>query len=158
VARRVGTQVMLLRNKDFLAGALFIAAGAIFFWIGRDYGMGTSRRMGPGYFPAVLSVLLMLIGAGVLLASFRSKEQAAGLAWRGIAAVVLGTVVFGVLIRDGGILIAVAALVLISAAGNPQSRWLPMGALAIGMAALCWAIFVKALGMPIPVVGPWFVN
>jgi hypothetical protein len=151
----VGT---LLKNKDFLAGALFIAAGAIFFWIGRDYGMGTSRRMGPGYFPTVLSVILMLIGAGVLLVSLRSKEQAAGIAWRGIASVVFGTVAFGVLIRGGGILIAVAALVLISAAGNPRSRWLPMVVFAAAMAALCWLIFVKSLGLPIPAVGPWFVS
>jgi hypothetical protein len=150
--------VAFLRNKDFLAGSLFIAAGALFFWIGRDYGMGTSRRMGPGYFPTVLSVLLMLIGAGVMLASFRSKEEAAGIAWRGIISVVFGTVLFGVLIRDGGILVAVVALVLISAAGNPRSRWLPMGALAAGMAVLCWAIFVKALGLPIPVLGPWFTS
>ena len=148
----------LLRNKDFLAGSLFFVAGAIFFWVGRDYGMGTGRRMGPGYFPTVLSVLLMLIGAGVLLTALRSKEQAAGLAWRGFVAVIVGTVVFGVLIRDGGILIAVAALVLISAAGNPQSRWLPMGGLAIGMAVFCWAVFIKMLGLPIPVIGPWFVN
>ena len=155
---RGGQRVAFLRNKDFLAGSLFIAAGALFFWIGRDYGMGTGRRMGPGYFPTVLSVLLMLIGAGVMLASFRSKEEAAGIAWRGIVSVVIGTVVFGLLIRDGGILVAVVALVLISAAGNPQSRWLPMGALAIGMAILCWAIFVKALGLPIPVLGPWFVS
>jgi hypothetical protein len=150
--------VAFLRNKDFLAGSLFIAAGALFFWIGRDYGMGTGRRMGPGYFPTVLSVLLMLIGAGVTLASFRSQEEAAGIAWRGFISVVLGTVVFGVLIRDGGILVAVLALVLISAAGNPQSRWLPIGALAFGMAILCWAIFVKALGLPIPVLGPWFTS
>ena len=148
----------LLKNKDFLAGALFVAAGAIFFWIGRDYGMGTSRRMGPGYFPTVLSVIMMVIGAGVLLVSLRSKEQAAGIAWRGIASVVLGTVAFGVLIRGGGILIAVAALVLISAAGNPQSRWLPMVVFAAAMAALCWLIFVKSLGLPIPVIGPWFVS
>jgi putative tricarboxylic transport membrane protein len=148
----------LLKNKDFLAGALFVAAGVIFFWIGRDYGMGTSRRMGPGYFPTVLSVILMVIGAGVLLVSLRSKEQAAGIAWRGIASVVLGTVAFGVLIRGGGILIAVAALVLISAAGNPQSRWLPMVVFAAAMAALCWLIFVKSLGLPIPVIGPWFVS
>src|ERR1700752_2241029 len=154
----VGTRVAFLRNKDFLAGSLFIAAGALFFWIGRDYGMGPGRRLGPGYVPTVLSVLLMLIGAGVMLASFRSKEEAAGIAWRGIVSVVIGTVVFGLLIRDGGILVAVAALVLISAAGNPQSRWLPMGALAIGMAFFCWAILVKALGLPIPVLGPFFVS
>jgi hypothetical protein len=150
--------VTLLRSKDFLAGSLFVAAGAIFFWVSRDYGFGTGRRMGPGYFPTVLSVLLMLIGAGVLLASLRSSEQVSGFVWRGFASVILGTVLFGVLIRDAGILIAVAVLVLVSAAGNPQTRWLPMGGLAIGLAVLCYGIFVKALGLPIPVLGSWLFH
>jgi hypothetical protein len=146
----------LLKNRDLLAGSLFIAAGAIFFWFSRDYSLGTGRRMGPGYFPTILSVLLMLIGAGVLLASLRSKEQVTGFVWRGFASVIVGTVLFGVLIRDAGILVAVAVLVLVSAAGNPQTRWLPIGVLAIGMSVFCYGIFVRVLGLPIPVLGPWF--
>ena len=127
----------------------------MFFWFSRDYSLGTGRRMGPGYFPTVLSVLLMLIGAGVLLVSLRSKEQVTGFAWRGFASVIAGTVLFGVLIRDAGILVAVAVLVLVSAAGNPQTRWLSMGVLAIGMSVFCYGIFVRLLGLPIPVLGPW---
>lgn len=145
----------LLKNRDFLAGSLFMAAGAIFFWFTRDYSLGTGRRMGPGYFPTMLSMLLMLIGAGVLLASLRSKEQVTGFVWRGFISVIVGTVLFGVLIRDAGILVAVAVLVLVSAAGNPQTRWPPMAGLAIGMAVFCYGIFVKVLGLPIPVLGPW---
>lgn len=148
----------LLRNKDFLAGSLFILAGAIFFWVSRDYGMGTSRRMGPGYFPTVLSLLLTLIGAGVLLISLRSSEQVDGFSVRAFTCVILGTVIFGVLIRDAGILIAVVTLVLVAAAGNRESKWLPMGALAAGMALLCYGLFVKGLGMPIPIFGAWFSN
>jgi len=146
----------LHKNRDFLAGALFIATGALFFWASRNYGLGTGRRMGPGYFPTMLSVLLMLIGAGVLLVSLRSKEQVTGFAWRGFISVLVGTVLFGLLIRDSGILAAVVVLVLVSAAGNPQTRWLPMAGLAAAMSAFCYGIFVKLLGLPIPVVGPWF--
>jgi hypothetical protein len=154
---RCGDAVATLhKNRDFLAGALFIAAGALFFWASRNYGLGTGRRMGPGYFPTMLSVLLMLIGAGVLLVSLRSKEQVTGFAWRGFMSVLVGTVLFGLLIRYSGILVAVVVLVLGSAAGNPQTRWLPMAGLAAAMAAFCYGIFVKLLGLPIPVVGPWF--
>jgi hypothetical protein len=153
----VGNAVATLhKNRDFLAGSLFIAAGAVFFWVSRNYGLGTGRRMGPGYFPTMLSVLLMLIGAGVLLVSLRSEEQVAGFAWRGFISVIVGSVLFGLLIRDAGILVAVAVLVLVSAAGNPRTRWLPMAGLAVGMAAFCYGIFIKLLGLPIPVLGPWF--
>ena len=112
--------------------------------------------MGPGYFPNLLSIILMLIGGGVILNSLRSHDYVSAFAFRGLAAVILGIVVFGAVIRGGGILIAVALLVLISALGNPRSRWLPMLGLALGMAVFCYAIFVKALGLPIPVFGSWF--
>jgi len=148
----------LLRNKDFLSGILFIGAGATFLYIGHDYALGTTRRMGPGYFPTLLSITLILIGAGITLNAFRSQDYVADFSLRGLAAVTIGTVAFGLLIRDAGILIAVAALVLIAALGNPRSKWLPISALAAGMAAFCYLIFVKALGLPIPVLGSWFTS
>ena len=48
----------VIRNpKDFGAGILYIAFGAVGYYIARDYGMGQASRMGPGYFPTVLSVI-----------------------------------------------------------------------------------------------------
>ena len=55
-------------TKDRLAGALLVATGAAAVFAGFGYGMGTLRAMGSGFYPVVLGVLLVLIGA-VLLAA-----------------------------------------------------------------------------------------
>ncbi|MCU0908987.1 MAG: hypothetical protein MUF73_16465 [Rhodobacteraceae bacterium] len=49
---------------DTAAGALFVVLGAGFAWFGRGLEIGTTFRMGPGYFPLVLAGLLILLGLG----------------------------------------------------------------------------------------------
>ena len=56
--------------KDFGAGILYIAFGAVGFYIARDYGFGQASRMGPGYFPSVLSGLLLAFGLVAVIRSF----------------------------------------------------------------------------------------
>ena len=50
-------------QKVFFSGLMFMAAGAAFAWGATTYPIGTAARMGPGYFPLVLGVLLALLGA-----------------------------------------------------------------------------------------------
>ncbi len=49
-------------QKDFWAGIMFIAFGAFFSIHGREYKFGEAARMGPGYFPTALGVILVVIG------------------------------------------------------------------------------------------------
>ena len=49
--------------KDFYAGLLFIAFGVAAIVIGSNYALGTAARMGPGYFPRILGILLVTLGA-----------------------------------------------------------------------------------------------
>ena len=72
--------------KDFWTGVVYIAIGAAAIFIGRDYGMGTAMKMGPAYFPVILSGLLILIGAVVpllliLLATILSVFAGEGGTW-----------------------------------------------------------------------------
>ena len=50
--------------KDFFAGLLFIAFGIAAIAIGSNYPLGTAARMGPGYFPRILGILLIALGRG----------------------------------------------------------------------------------------------
>lgn len=61
---------MRVRNgKDFWTGLMFIAFGLIFFVTALGYSLGSSIKMGPGYFPAILGALLTLIGVTVVIRS-----------------------------------------------------------------------------------------
>ena len=52
-------------QKDFFSGLLFMGAGVAFAWGASSYTLGTGARMGPGYFPLALGVLLAVLGKRV---------------------------------------------------------------------------------------------
>jgi hypothetical protein len=155
-----GINVALIRNqKDLGAGVLYVAFGAVGFFIARDYGMGQASRMGPGYFPTVLSTLLMTFGAAAIIRSFFSKEPGnlEGFAWKQALLVCGATALFGALLIPAGLIIALIALCLVSAAGSHYFKfeWRAVGALIL-LVVFCGLVFVKGLGVPMPLFGTWF--
>jgi hypothetical protein len=146
-------------QKDFGAGLLYAAFGVAALLMARDYGMGTASRMGPGYFPTALGALLLLIGtASVIRAFFRDGKPIGAVAWKGAALVTAGTVLFGLLLRPAGLVPALVALILVGASASSRFRieW-RAGALMVVLIAFCALVFVKALGLPVPLLGPWFI-
>ncbi|WP_341914515.1 tripartite tricarboxylate transporter TctB family protein [Ferrovibrio terrae] len=146
-----------IRNpKDFFAGLLFILFGIGFIWLARDYGFGTARRMGPAFFPIVLSGILIAIGILIGVRGVAMTEDPPkGFTLKGLVLVTLSTLIFGFLVRTAGVPIAVALMVAVSAIASQRFNWKPTLVLAIGMAIFCVVVFVYALGLPMPVRGPW---
>jgi hypothetical protein len=149
----------LIRSpKDFWAGVLYAAIGGAAIVIARDYGMGSSSRMGPAYFPTVLGGLLLLIGIASLVRSFFAGGEPIGaIAWKGMFLVTLATVLFGVLLRPAGLVVALATLILVSAAASVKFRfdWRALTMMA-GLILFCALVFVKGLGLPVALLGTWF--
>jgi len=146
--------------KDLGAGLLYASFGLAAIAIARGYGMGSASRMGPGYFPTVLGALLLVIGIACLVRSFFSDGKPIGaISWKGAALVTGGTVLFGLLLRPVGLLAALAALILVSASASRRFRleW-RAGALMLALIAFCALVFVKGLGLPVPLLGSWFAS
>ncbi|MFO1314904.1 MAG: tripartite tricarboxylate transporter TctB family protein [Burkholderiales bacterium] len=143
--------------KDFWAGALYAALGAAAVVVARDYGMGSSSRMGAGYFPTVLGGLLVAVGLASLVRSFFVRGEPIGaIAWKGMALVTVATVLFGLLLRPAGLVPALVALLLVSAAASHRFRleWRAL-ALMAALVAFCALVFVKGLGLPVTLFGTW---
>lgn len=149
---------LCVRNlKDFWTGVLYIAFGAAAIIISRDYGMGTALKMGPSYFPVILSSLLILIGAISLVRSFIKPGTPFGVfALRGLVLIISGIILFGVIVRGAGLVVALPVLVIISAYASTRFRWKYSIALAAGLTVFCILVFLKGLGVPLPILGPWF--
>ncbi|MGH8702959.1 MAG: tripartite tricarboxylate transporter TctB family protein, partial [Burkholderiales bacterium] len=107
----------LWNNRDFLAGLLFIVLGELAVVFARDYPIGSTMRMGPGYFPTVLGGILFLFGVYLLLRGVRSGDKVKGeWGWRPLALIALSIVLFGFLLDRAGMIPAIVAMLFVAAA------------------------------------------
>lgn len=142
--------------KDFWTGIIFLFFGLAAVIIGLEYPMGTAGRMGPAYFPSVLGGLLTLVGlVGVIRSFLRSGEAVGKFHIREIVLILSAVILFGFLMRGAGLVPAAIVLVLMSAYASPKFTWGPSLLLAGGLAVFAVVVFVKLLGLPMPVLGPW---
>ncbi|HET9024492.1 MAG TPA: tripartite tricarboxylate transporter TctB family protein [Burkholderiaceae bacterium] len=144
--------------RDFWAGLLYAGVGTAAIVIARDYSWGRGGRMGPGYFPTILGALLLIVGVAALVRAFLVRGEPIGpIAWKGTLLVSGAIVLFGSLLRPAGLVPALVALILVSAAASAKFRfeWRAL-ALMIGLVAFCALVFVTALGLPVPLLGTWF--
>ena len=148
----------LIRSpKDFGAALIYLAIGLCAIYIGRELPMGTALKMGPAYFPAVLGWTLAFIGLISLIRSFLQKgEPVPAFAWKPLLLITGATVLFGLLVRGAGLVIALPLFIIITSLATVKFRFVPTLVLAAAATLLCSLVFVKALGVPLPLVGRWF--
>jgi len=144
--------------KDFWSGVLFIAIGVFAIVYGMKYTLGSAARMGPGYFPRILGILLILIGAILALRSFRLEgPPLPRWKWRPTVVVLGSVVLFGAIVQWAGIALSTVILIVGSSAASPEFR--PREALIVGvlLAALAVGVFVIGLKLQLP-IWPAFVS
>ena len=142
-----------VRNlRDLLAGLLFAAFGVAALVISRAYEIGAASRMGPGYFPRMLGLLLVVLGAVLALRGFwPSSEAQPGWRLRPLLVVLAGVASFTIAAPRLGLVAASLLLVFISSAASAEFRWkeaLVSGAIQGGAAVV---VFVYGLRIPLPI-------
>jgi len=139
----------LRSNKDFFAGLLFIAIGVFAMVMAQNFPMGSAVRMGPGYFPRVLSGIMIAFGLYVMVRGLIKGEKIEG-AWgiRPLVLVTLGLVAFGFIMERLGMVPALFALFFISALGGHEFKFKEVLILASVMTVAAWGIFIYGLGLP----------
>jgi integral membrane sensor domain MASE1 len=152
-AARNGSAMRVIRNpRDFHAGALFVAIGIATILLGSRYMLGTAARMGPGYFPRILGILLIVLGA--LLAFRATRVPGAGIPafrWRPTLIVLGSVVLFGAIVRPVGVALSTVILIVTASAASHEFR--PREALVAGvlLAALAVGVFVVGLQLQLPI-------
>ncbi len=156
-------------QKDLLAGLMFGATGLAFALGAREYDMGTSGRMGPGYFPLVLGVILAVLGILITLQAFGSKPQPGGeigdFAWRPLVFIIGANVIFGLLlgglpslgIPAMGLIVAIIGLTFVSMLASQDFCVKRATMLSAILAVGSYLVFVKMLGLTFQ-VWPWFIG
>ena len=113
--------------------------------------------MGPAYFPTILGGLLAAIGAIAVIRSFIVPgTPISAFAFKGLILVIVSTLLFGFVVRGAGLAVALPLLIFISAIASTRFRWRPTLVMAVVLTIFCAVVFVKGLGIPLPIIGPWF--
>lgn len=145
-----------INKADFTAGLLFIVFGLIFGLTGLGLEMGTTLRMGPGYFPMVLAVILTGLGVAIVISAFGSVGEAVGnYAWRGMVFILAAPVFFGLTVRGLGFVPSIFFTTLIAALAGLKMKPLHAVGLAVGVTIFTTLVFSYALGLPFRRFGPW---
>jgi drug/metabolite transporter (DMT)-like permease len=148
------------KPKDLIAGLLFLAGGIMVTAISSNYQFGTSRQMGPGYFPVMLGLLLCLL-AGLIMASSFMGEAEAMEPWtaqtlRAALLILGGTMIFGLTVRSAGIIPSILAMVLLGSFAMKGYGYKAAIVTAVILAAGTAVVFVWMLALPLPLFGPLF--
>lgn len=150
-------------QKDFYAGLLFTLLGSAFAWGALDYQLGTSARMGPGYFPITLGVLLALLGGVMMLRAVLAQADGAQAigpwAWKPLVAIISANLLFGVALGGLprlklpalGLMMGIYLLTFMACMAGERFKFKEAALLSTALAALSYLAFVLLLKLQLPV-------
>lgn len=143
--------------KDILAGAVFVVLGGAFALGSLAYDIGTPLRMGPGYVPLALGVLLAGLGVLIIIKGFVAGEGGAidEVDWRPLVFITAALLFFGITVRGLGVAGALFGAALLASLARSRTRLVEVLIIAIGLTILSVVVFIFALQLRLPLVGPW---
>lgn len=155
-------------QKDFFSGLMFMAVGAAFAWGATTYNVGTGARMGPGYFPMLLGILLAVLGAIVTFKSLVVEtvggDKLGRWAWKPLFFIIGANLVFGVCLgglpsiglKPLGLMVGIYALTFVASAAEAGWKVKNTLILATVLAIMSYLAFIMLLKLQFPVWPAYF--
>lgn len=143
--------------KDVMAGAIFIVLGLAFAFGALAYDIGAPLRMGPAYFPLVLAAILVVLGVVVVVKGFVAGERdpIGAVDWRAPILITAALLFFGLTIRGLGVIGALFGASLLASLARSATPIREVLVISVGLTILSILVFVVALQLRLPLVGPW---
>jgi hypothetical protein len=150
-------------QKDFFSGLMFLLVGIAFAWGAGNYSIGTGARMGPGYFPMVLGVLLAVLGLIVtitaLVVETPGGDPVGSIAWKPLVFIIAGNLVFGASIGGlpsiglppMGLIFGIFALTFVASNAGDEFKFKEVLILAIILSVFSYGAFIMLLKLQFPV-------
>lgn len=152
-AREQSSERSYRLSEDIAAGLFLFLIAMFFLWQANDLPMGTLRAMGPGMLPVSIATILGVGGLGLALAAFLKGGPVLTTPHvRGLFFILGGIILFGLLIRTMGLVVAGPVAMIFGSFATTEVRPVEAVIFAIIMTTFCILLFKYALGLPIPVV------
>lgn len=145
-------------RRDLAAGILMTLIGIGAMIQGAAYHVGSVTKMGPGFFPLSLGVIMAACGLVITITAqvsarlTETEEVSLPPEWIGWAAILGGIAAFVVVGQYGGLLPATFAIVFISAFGDRHNTFLSAATLALTMTAISVVVFWWLLKVQFPLL------
>ena len=140
-------------TRDLIGGIALIAIGVFAALHARQYELGELQRMGPGYFPTALGIILAVLGVLVAVPALFREGTSIKIEWKSLLWVMVSILVFAVLLNHLG-MIFTSVLAVIASSMASDIKWKARLILSGCIAVITYLIFSFGLGMVIP-VWPW---
>ncbi len=144
-------------QKDFYTGLIYLGVGIAFAWGATAYNVGHAARMGPGYFPLMLGILLAILGIVIMFKSLvvetEDGEKIGSWAWKPLFFIIAANLVFGVLmgglpsikLSAMGMMAAIYVLTFIASLAGEEYRWKEILIVATVLAVMSYLAFIALL-------------
>ncbi len=149
---------MVAGRKNLYAGIMYIAVALWFGLQSFELGIGRINEMGPGFFPLVVSALLVVAGIATIFSSAGGRTVIGKTAWRSLFFLLAAPVLFTVLVEGAGFLPAMGVAVYTATHADRQIARRTALILAGLFTLFAWVVFIRGLGLQIPVLGSWFMK
>ena len=150
----------LFKSQDFWSGCAFAAFGVVTVVLAQSHALGTTGRMGPGYFPTILGALLAGIGVVILVRSVVAASADGDRIGRIdvwlVVRVLVAVAAFALLLNPLGLVLTAVVVVVVASWAGHEFRLGESLISAGALALLSYLLFVRALGQTMP-VWPWFI-
>lgn len=155
-------------QKDFFSGLMFMCVGIAFAWGASAYPLGSGARMGPGYFPLVLGVLLAVLGVAItfnaMVTPKEDGDKVGAIAWKPLFFIIAANLVFGACIgglpfiglKPLGLIVGIYLLTYIASHAGDEFNIKEVAVLATILAALSYMAFILLLKLQFPVWPAYF--
>ena len=156
-------------QKDFFSGLMFMGVGVAFAWGATTYSVGTGARMGPGYFPLMLGVLLAILGAVItfesLVVETEDGEKIGAWAWKPLFFIIAANLVFGLMLSGlpslkipaMGLIVGIYALTFIASLAGEDFKFKQVAVLATVLSIMSYLAFIVLLKLQFA-VWPTFIT
>jgi hypothetical protein len=156
-------------QKDFFSGLLFTAVGVAFAWGATKYSVGTAARMGPGYFPLMLGILMAILGGVItfkaLVVETEDGDKVGRWALKPLFFIISANLLFGLMLGGlpsikfpaFGLIVGIYALTFVASLAGEEFKFKEVAVLATILAVMSYLAFIVLLKLQFP-VWPAFIT
>ncbi|MBW9060395.1 tripartite tricarboxylate transporter TctB family protein [Agrobacterium pusense] len=143
---------------NIAAGVIFLVIAVAFGLEATNYELGRAVRMGPGFIPLSLSILLGGLGLAIAITDMLRKTGTSGgaVSWRGILLISISLMIFGAYSRSLGLIPCVFLCTLLTSFASVRNTITSALLNAVALTILCWVVFKLGLEMSLPTFGSVF--